>query len=280
MSFLAATMVCLAGEAAGSENIDPANDGHQYAWGENAGWFNLEPSGDGAQGVEVSDSGLTGWMWGENAGWVSLSCVNTGSCAASSYHVGNDGLGTLSGFAWGENIGWVNFSPTACQPDPTCGVKIDAATGYFRGRAWSENAGWITFASAGPIGSTARTGWCSGTGATPGMGFTLSVSRSDESVMLSWTALSGATSYDVVSGRLSTLASSEGDFTVSTEQCLAERFTSTSSVFPGNSPSPGDGLWFLVRGTNCRGHGTFDSDPSSQSGTRDGEIAASGHGCH
>src|SRR5437867_2962787 len=83
-----------------------------------------------------------GNIWRENAGWINLSCQNNAACAANPYGVANDGYGGLSGFAWGENIGWVNFAPTTCQPDPTCGVRIDPATGYFQGRAWGENVGW------------------------------------------------------------------------------------------------------------------------------------------
>src|SRR5882672_7011903 len=107
---------------AAPENIDPAGDDHQYAWGENIGWVNAEPSGEGGPGAEVQDFHVLGWMWGENVGWVNLSCLNDASCAVSSFGVDNDGYGGLTGFGWGENIGWINFAPTTCQPDPTCGV--------------------------------------------------------------------------------------------------------------------------------------------------------------
>ena len=36
---------------AAAENIDPDNDGSQYAYAENVGWINAEPSGNGADGV-------------------------------------------------------------------------------------------------------------------------------------------------------------------------------------------------------------------------------------
>ena len=42
-----------------AENIDPNNDGSQYAHGENVGWVNLESGGNGGPGVEVSDFALT-----------------------------------------------------------------------------------------------------------------------------------------------------------------------------------------------------------------------------
>ena len=92
-----------------AENIDPFNDGSQYAYGENVGWLNAEPGGDGGYGVEVSDIDLTGYIWAENVGWISLSCQNTSSCANVDYGVTSNGLGILSGYAWAENVGWIRF---------------------------------------------------------------------------------------------------------------------------------------------------------------------------
>ena len=155
---LLAGLIVLTRGVAVAENINPANDESKYAWAENLGWLNAQPSGPGGPGVQVSDTGLTGWMWSENAGWISLSCTNT-SCAGASYGVTNDGCGTLAGFAWSENAGWIKFAPTTCGGDPTCGVKIDPTTGFFSGRAWSENAGWITFSSAGPNPYRVATTW-------------------------------------------------------------------------------------------------------------------------
>ena len=56
-------LVVLSGIAI-AENVDPSNDGSQYAYAENAGWINAEPSGDGGPGVTVADFELSGWMWG------------------------------------------------------------------------------------------------------------------------------------------------------------------------------------------------------------------------
>ena len=83
-----AASVFLVGGFALAENMDPANDGSQYAWAENLGWINLQPSGPGGPGVQVSDSRLTGWAWAENAGWISLSCENTSSCGTTAYEIG------------------------------------------------------------------------------------------------------------------------------------------------------------------------------------------------
>ena len=82
------------------DNIDPDNDGSQYAWSENGGWINFQPSF--GPGVTVSDTAVTGFAWGENIGWINLS-PSTGG-------VVNDGLGHLSGYAWAENAGWISFS--------------------------------------------------------------------------------------------------------------------------------------------------------------------------
>jgi hypothetical protein len=132
-------------------NIDPVNDGSQFAWGENVGWINLKPSY--GPGVTVTYTAVTGYAWGENVGWINLSPSDGG--------VINDGTGELSGYGWGENVGWISFS---CENTGTCdtvdyGVTIDRATGEFSGRAWGENIGWITFRSSGAVAYGATTSW-------------------------------------------------------------------------------------------------------------------------
>ena len=115
-----------------AENIDPYEDGSQYAYGENVGWLNFEPSQ--GPGVQVSSSVVQGFVWAENIGWINLSPASYGG-------VVNDGAGNLSGFAWAENVGWINFGPGYG------GVTIDE-NGNFAGWAWGENIGWINFNSA------------------------------------------------------------------------------------------------------------------------------------
>jgi hypothetical protein len=142
-----------AAAAAFAENVDPANDGSQYAWGENVGWINAEPAISGtpiAQGVTVSGYAVTGFMWGENVGWINLSCQNNGTCAQTgNYGVTNDNAGNLGGYAWGENVGWISFScnnnPSTCASTGSYGVHINPATGEWSGTAWGENIGWINF---------------------------------------------------------------------------------------------------------------------------------------
>ena len=115
-----------------AENIDPNDDGSQYAYGENVSWLNFEPNQ--GPGVTVSKTKLAGYVWAENIGWINLSPTSYGG-------VFNDGAGNLSGYAWGENVGWINFNPSYG------GVTIDP-DGNFNGWAWGENISWINFNSA------------------------------------------------------------------------------------------------------------------------------------
>lgn len=118
-----------------AENIDPYDDGSQYAYGENVGWLNFEPNQ--GPGVTVSNSKLTGFVWAENIGWINLSPAIYGG-------VINNSAGRLSGFAWGENVGWINFNPKVPGDPNHYGVTIDDE-GDFSGWAWGENIGWIHF---------------------------------------------------------------------------------------------------------------------------------------
>jgi len=143
ISFLVMAILLLLLTSAQAANIDPGDDGSQYAWGENVGWFNFEPSL--GPGVTVDDYGVTGYVWAENIGWINLSPAQYGG-------VENDGAGNLSGWAWGENVGWISFS---CENTLSCddvgyGVTIDygAAPGgndRIIGYAWGENIGWVNF---------------------------------------------------------------------------------------------------------------------------------------
>lgn len=264
---LPAILIVLVGGMAAAENIDPDNDGSQHAWAENVGWINAEPSGEGGSGVQVDDFELTGWMWGENVGWISLSCRNGSTCATTDYGVRNDGQGVLSGYAWSENVGWINFAPA------TAGVVIDVATGEFSGEAWGENVGWIRFASSGANPFVVKTGWsCLPAPPPPSGAPALLVGKSGADAQLSWSGIAGATGYDIVAGDLATLRSSGGDFAAATAECVSNHRT-TASVAYSNAPAPDQGFWFLVRGENCGGKGSYGG------GLRDPGIAASGNDC-
>jgi hypothetical protein len=275
-----AVVACLALAPAMAENVDPDDDGSQYAWAENAGWLNAEPTGNGGPGLDVSDFEVQGWMWSENAGWISLSCANTASCGTTEYGVQNDGHGNLSGFAWGENVGWLRFAYAEG------GVRIDPGTGEFDGYAWSENLGWISFscANTATCGSSdygIKTAWCQSTPSSPTGGPSLRAARAGNDVELSQlTMAGGAAWHEVVRGTLAILRSSLGDFAMATQECVGDNVTSPTVVVPGTpAPASGDGYWYLARRVNCKGNGTFDSGAPSQSGSRDPEVSASGMEC-
>jgi hypothetical protein len=84
--------------------------------------------------------------------------------------------------------------------------------------------------------------------------------------------------FDLVSGDLTSLRQSGGDFTLATDSCLAqarpEHYLSDNRIL-----SPGDGVWYLLRQITAAGVGTFDVAPGSQSEPRDDEIAASAGAC-
>jgi len=140
ITVLLAILLLLANFAS-AENIDPYEDGSQYAYGENVGWLNFEPNVAGPNvGATVTSEKLTGFIWAENIGWLNLdpndSDPNTG--------ITNDGAGNLSGYAWAENVGWLNFDPNVPGDPNQYGVTIDSE-GNFDGWAWGENIGWIHF---------------------------------------------------------------------------------------------------------------------------------------
>ena len=60
-----------------------------------------------------------------------------------------------------------------------------------------------------------------------------------------------------------------------TQLCLANNRTGTDWVHT-DTPPAGQGVWYLVR---SQPGGSYDSGASSQSGSRDPEIAASGNAC-
>lgn len=250
---------------AAAENIDPANNNSQFAFGENAGWLNAQPNGDGQDGLQVSDSALSGWMWGENVGWISLSCSNTASCGTGSYGVSNDACGHLAGHAWAENVGWINFSPA------TAGVTIDPTTGDFSGSAWGENIGWITFASTGAHPYKVTTSWFR---PVPTVNPAIELSRTGSDLVLTWAGGGGADGYDVFQGSLADLRNTGGNFSASIDACLAEDQTGTSYQQSMSIGTTAD--FFLVRSVNCGGNGTSDTGGTGQVESRDGEIASSG----
>ena len=95
-----------------------------------------------------------------------------------------------------------------------------------------------------------------------------------------WTSVSGTTGYDLVRGDLMTLLSTEGDYAAATEACVLNGQPDLSYDHATDPPlGAGEGSWYLARTRDAVGNGTFDSGYSSQEGSRDAEIEASGMAC-
>lgn len=105
----------------------------------------------------------------------------------------------------------------------------------------------------------------------------LTVTRSGgPDALLSWTAMPGATGYDVVYGDLAAMRNLSGSFAVAT---LGQIVCGTGSllVTQSGSPAPGQGSWFLERDRSGGVPGTYDD--GSQRSPRDPGITASGNDC-
>jgi hypothetical protein len=102
----------------------------------------------------------------------------------------------------------------------------------------------------------------------------LSVGKSGSDALLDWPPVAGATTYDVVGGSILSLRSTGGDFTASSDSCIANG-TISNSATATDQPGPGEFRWYLVRPRACS-EGTFDSLGAQQVGSRDAEIDASG----
>jgi hypothetical protein len=95
---------------------------------------------------------------------------------------------------------------------------------------------------------------------------------------LTWASVSAATGYDAVRGSLQTLRTTLGSFSAATTTCLGNDIGATS-VNDLQSPTVGQGFWYLLRAENCGGGASYDSGAPKQVAPRDAGIAASGHAC-
>jgi hypothetical protein len=98
-------------------------------------------------------------------------------------------------------------------------------------------------------------------------------------VGLSWTPSANGSVYDVVTGSLSALRASAGNFALSTTGCTVDDAAGTTTLSADPAPPPGGGTFFLLRsvGAGCRG--TYDEGTSSQQGLRDAGILAAASAC-
>jgi hypothetical protein len=104
------------------------------------------------------------------------------------------------------------------------------------------------------------------------------LTRAELDTSLSWAPVRSATGYDVVRGDLTALRQSRGNFSSSTDVCLADD-APASDLLDRSVPSDGEGFWYLVRPTSCVGSGSFDGGGQGQLGSRDPGIEASPSGC-
>jgi len=107
----------------------------------------------------------------------------------------------------------------------------------------------------------------------------LNVDKQGSNVAVSWTPSANGSVYDVVTGSLSVLRASAGDFAVATTGCTVDDAAGTMTFSADPAPPPGGGTFFLLRsvGTGCRG--TYDEGAPSQQGPRDAGIRAAGSAC-
>jgi len=109
--------------------------------------------------------------------------------------------------------------------------------------------------------------------AVPPGSFTLDV----DTTAITWTTAPGAQTHDVVRGRIT--APGASPFTAAaTDACVAAATAATSVPF-GADPPAGEAWWFVARGRNCGGAGTWDSGDPSQVGSRDAGINAAPLAC-
>jgi hypothetical protein len=95
---------------------------------------------------------------------------------------------------------------------------------------------------------------------------------------IGWNAVNGAVSYDIVHGDLGGLLASGGDFTASTDLCVADDATTAGVQFLGDPP-PGTWWWFIGRANIPAGYVTYDSWGPGQIRPRDAAINAAASAC-
>jgi hypothetical protein len=114
--------------------------------------------------------------------------------------------------------------------------------------------------------------------AAPTGAATLTEDRSGTDAILSWSAIPGATAYDIVKGDLLALREGGGNFTASTGACLANDLGALSAQ-DTESLVPGTAVWHLVRASGCGVSGSFDEPGTSQVASRDPGIQGAGAAC-
>jgi glucose/arabinose dehydrogenase len=96
-------------------------------------------------------------------------------------------------------------------------------------------------------------------------------------VHLAWSAVAGASGYDLLRGDAATLVAGHGDFGQAVNACLANDSPSTSAN-DADMPPLDDAFFYILRAVNCGG-GTWDDGDAGQAAPRGPSIATSPSAC-
>ena len=156
---------------------------------------------------------------------------------------------------------WGDYSMLSVDPVDDCTFwYTQEYYAAFTGSGWATRVGSFRFpecVSCVLVGSPVLTLQVTGSG-----------------LALNWTAAQNATNYDVVTGSLSTLRATSGNFTTATTACAANDVPGMTAISVEVDPAPDDGRYYLVRATGIGCRGTYDDGSASQQGGRDAGIAA------
>jgi len=101
-----------------------------------------------ADGVEIDEYVLSGYIYGANVGWINIgdgtptNNIQYSNASATDFGVNYQidpmlpGKAILRGYAYGANIGWINFENTG-------NPRLRFSDGRLEGYAYSANCGWI-----------------------------------------------------------------------------------------------------------------------------------------
>jgi len=100
----------------------------------------------------------------------------------------------------------------------------------------------------------------------------------DSTTSLLWQISDGVKAFDLTWGSLEKLRDHGGDFSAAVGGCLAED-QPEGRLSLDFEPSPGEGIWILLREVGDAVEQTYDASDASQARPRDAMIDGSGRGC-
>ena len=101
----------------------------------------------------------------------------------------------------------------------------------------------------------------------PGPVIDLYVDLVGAAMTLEWSHAAGADVFDLTRGSLTSLHGTGGDFSAAGSACIAND-TAGRTATDAASPPAGEIYFYLPRGVNCAGRGTYDAGEPTQVGTR------------